>query len=84
MKHANTLIQQAADFIGYIQSDEPIQQEIKSKQTERATALKILHRFQRYRRGKGSYSDIGYSAKEIGMAIDIAIRELRSHFRPMK
>lgn len=83
MRHANTLIQQAADFIQSIDGDSQVQAEIREKQMRRAHALKVLHRYQRYRRGAGSYDDIGYTNKEIGLAIDFAIRELRSHFRPL-
>lgn len=83
MKHANTIIQQAADFLGSIDNDERLQADIRRQQADRAHALRVLHRFQRYRRGVGSYDDIGYTNKEIGKAIDFAIRELRSHFRPL-
>lgn len=42
----------------------------------RKEALKILHTYQKWRRGKNN--DISLpTPKEIGIAIDIAIRELR-------
>lgn len=82
MRHANTLIQQAADFLGGIENDSAVQDELRQRQHDRYRALRVLHRFQRYRRGVGSYTDIGYTNEEIGRAIDFAIRELRSHFRP--
>ena len=82
MKHANTFLQQAADFLGAIDNDPALQDELRQRQQQRYFALRVLHRFQRYRRGVGSYTDIGYTAAEIGRAIDVAIRELRGHFRP--
>ena len=82
MQHANTLLQQAADFLGSINDDAAVQNELRSRQQQRYRALRVLHRYQRYRRGAGSYTDIGYTPTEIGRAIDFAIRELRSHFRP--
>ena len=79
MKHANTLLQQAADLLH--SCDEITAVEIHRKQTERAKALNTLHQLQRYRRGNIGFNDMGYTPKQIGIAIDIAIRELRSHFR---
>ena len=49
MKHANTLLQQAADLLH--SCDEITAVEIHRKQTERAKAVRILHQLQRYRRG---------------------------------
>lgn len=80
MSHANTLLQVAADFLRTIRDDTAIQAAVRAKQMERARALHILHRFQRYRRGRGDFNDIGYTPKEIGLAIDFCIRELRAHF----
>lgn len=82
MRHANTLLQQAADFLGSINSDSSLQDELRQRQQQRYRALRVLHRLQRYRRGAGRYADIGYTNTEIGRAIDFAIRELRSHFQP--
>ena len=79
MKHANTLLQQAADLLH--SCDKITAVEIHRKQTERAKAVRILHQLQRYRRGNIGFSDMGYTPKQIGVAIDTAIRELRSHFR---
>lgn len=79
MKHANTLLQQAADLLQ--SCDEITAVEIHRKQTERARALRTLHKFQRYRRGKIRFDEMGCTPKQIGIAIDVAIRELRSHFR---
>lgn len=77
MKDANTLIQQAADFIKTMQEDEGLQKELRERKIERTKAMKILHRLQKYRRGGIDFKSIGYSNKEIGWAIDVAIREFR-------
>ena len=79
MKHANTLLQQAADLLN--SCDEITAVEIHRKQTERAKALHTLHQLQKYRRGNIDFDEMGYTTKQIGVAIDVAIRELRSHFR---
>ena len=77
MKDANTLIQQAADFLKTASECEDIQQELREHKMKRTWALKVLHRLQRFRRGRDSFDEIGYSTKEIGEAIDIAMREMR-------
>ena len=82
MKHSNTLLQQAADFLSSIDNDPVTQKELREQQRQRYIALRVLHRYQRYRRGTGSYRDIGYTNEEIGRAIDFTFRELRSHFKP--
>ena len=79
MKHSNTLLQQAADLLQ--SCDEITAAERHTQQTERAWTLRVLHQLQRYRRGGIDFDEIGYTTKEIGIAIDNAIRELRSHFR---
>ena len=77
MKDANTLLQQAADFLRTASECEDIQKELRERKMRRTKALKVLHRLQRFRRGRDSFSEIGYSTKEIGEAIDVAIREMR-------
>ena len=82
MKHANTLLQQAADLLQTC--DEITAVEIHRKQTERAKALSVLHDAQKWRRdGRVPARTCMPDPKQFGWAIDIAIRELRSHFRSM-
>ena len=80
MKHANTLLQQAADLLQ--SCDEITAVEIHRKQTERAKAMRILHQLQKYRRDSSVPARCPMpDPKKAGWAIDVAIRELRSHFR---
>lgn len=80
MKHANTLLQQAADLLH--SCDEITAVEIHRKQTERAKALHTLRQLQKYRRDNSVPAKNPMpNPKEAGWAIDVAIRELRSHFR---
>ena len=80
MKHANTLLQQAADLLH--SCDEITAVEVHRKQTERAKALRVLHDLQKYRRDNSVPARCHMpNPKVAGWAIDVAIRELRSHFR---
>jgi hypothetical protein len=40
-------------------------------------AIKVLHWYQKYRRGGIRFEELPYSVKEFGIAIDVAIRNMR-------
>lgn len=80
MSKANTLIQQAADFLRSIKEDSTLQQELRDKQVERWHDLQVLRTYQAYRRGTGSINDCP-SPREISLVLERVIRELKSHFR---
>ena len=79
MGKANTLIQQAADFIRSIGEDSRLQAELRGKQEQRWRDLQVLRRYQAYRRGAGSIRDCP-SPRAVSVALERAIRELKSHF----
>lgn len=80
MSKANTLIQQAADFLRTIKEDPETEAAIREKQVERWYDLQILRRYQAYRRGTGSINDCP-SPREISLVLERVIRELKSHFQ---
>lgn len=80
MSKANTLIQQAADFLRSIMEDPETEAAIREKQVERWHDLQILRRYQAYRRGTGSINDCP-SPREISLVLERVIRELKRYFQ---
>ncbi len=87
MTHSNTYLQRAADFLRTVEEtldhDALYAAAYRQQQINRWNVLQTLHHLQRYRRGQCSFEDMGYTPKQIGLAIDFCIKELRKHFRPL-